>query len=143
MLPALLNSSTYLQEKYSKPIYGAEGGIRSCNFRDWRWLEISEGEIVDPYKKLPKIFPDVSEKNYEILTESENLADGGAALTAYGRMQFSEMSSGERKALADALLRYCELDTMAMVMIYEAWRAMLLMALSVKRSLTPSSSNSF
>lgn len=126
VLPAILNSSTFLQEKYSKPIYGAEGGIRSRNFRDWRWLEIKNGEIVDPYKKLPKIFPDISDRTFKILTENENLADGGAALTAYGRMQFSEMSSEEREALAGALLRYCELDTMAMVMIYEAWRAMIL-----------------
>ena len=88
-------------------------------------MEIKDGKIVDPYKKLPKIFPDVSDKTIKILTESENLADGGAALTAYGRMQFSEMSPEERKALTSALLRYCELDTMARVMIYEAWQAMI------------------
>src|SRR5690606_26730295 len=29
VLPAILNSSDYLKEKYSKPIYGAENGIRS------------------------------------------------------------------------------------------------------------------
>ena len=38
---------------------------------------------------------------------------------AYARMQFDEMSDFERKELAEALLRYCELDTLAMVMIYE------------------------
>jgi hypothetical protein len=37
-------------------------------------------------------------------------------------MQFSEMSDLERKELASGLLRYCELDTMAMVMVFEAWR---------------------
>jgi hypothetical protein len=65
----------------------------------------------------------VSDKNLEILTEDDELANGGAALTAYGRMQFSEMSEIERKELSSALLRYCELDTMAMVMIFEAWVA--------------------
>ncbi|MBU1245348.1 DUF2779 domain-containing protein [Myxococcota bacterium] len=124
VLPAILNSSTYLQEKYSQPIYGAEDGIISLNFKDWQWLEVKDGEVVDPYKKLPKMFQDTSDKNYEILTEDENLADGGAALTAYGRMQFSEMSEVERVELSNALLRYCELDTMAMVMIFEAWREM-------------------
>ena len=88
-------------------------------------LEVKDGEIVDPYKKLPKMFQDVSEKNFKILTEDENLADGGAALTAYGRMQFSEMSKVEREELTSALLRYCELDTMAMVMIFEAWQEMI------------------
>jgi hypothetical protein len=37
-------------------------------------------------------------------------------------MQFSEMSDYEYKELSLALLKYCELDTLAMVMIYEAWR---------------------
>lgn len=126
VLPAILNSSTFLKLKYSKPIYGAEGGIPSHNFRDWRWLEIADDVIIDPYKRLPKIFPDTSDRDYEILTNNDSLADGGAALTAYGRMQFSVMSSEERKALTSALLRYCELDTMAMVMIYEGWREMTL-----------------
>jgi hypothetical protein len=47
-------------------------------------------------------------------------------MTAYCRMQFSEMSDYERDKLKAALLKYCELDTFAMVMIYEAWREMLL-----------------
>ena len=122
VLPAILNSSDYLKKKYSKPIYGAKDGIKSLNFKDWPWLEVKCGEVVDPYKKLPKIFQDVSDKNLDLLTEDDELANGGAALTAYGRMQFSEMSEIERKELSSALLRYCELDTMAMVMIFEAWR---------------------
>lgn len=122
VLPAVLNSSEYLQEKYSKPIYGSDSGIKSLNFEDWTWLEKKDGEVVDPYKKLPKLFQDVTDKNFEILSEEDELANGGAALTAYGRMQFSEMSDVEREELAKGLLRYCELDTLAMVMIYEAWR---------------------
>jgi len=122
VLPAVLNSSEFLKEKYSKPIYGAKDGIKSLNFKDWQWLETKNGEVVDPYKKLPKLFKDVSDKNFELLSEDDELASGGAALTAYGRMQFSEMSAMERKELSNGLLRYCELDTLAMVMIYEAWR---------------------
>ncbi|MBE0583321.1 MAG: DUF2779 domain-containing protein [Desulfofustis sp.] len=38
VLPALLNSSRYLQETYARPIYGAPGGIKSLNFRDWQWI---------------------------------------------------------------------------------------------------------
>ena len=122
VLPAILNSSNFLKNKYSKPIYGAKDGIKSLNFKDWTWLEIKNDKVIDPYKKLPKLFKDVSDKNFEMLTEDDELANGGAALTAYGRMQFSEMSEIERNELSAALLRYCELDTMAMVMIYEAWR---------------------
>ena len=36
-------------------------------------------------------------------------------------MQFTEMSSIEIDALAKGLLKYCELDTLAMVMIFEYW----------------------
>jgi len=122
VLPAILNSSDFLKEKYSRPIYGTEEGIKSLNFKDWQWIEVENGSVVDPYKKLPKMFTDVSDKNLDILTEDDELANGGAALTAYGRMQFSEMSEIERTELSRALLRYCELDTMAMVMIFEAWR---------------------
>lgn len=34
-------------------------------------------------------------------------------------MQFSDISNTEREALKKALLRYCELDTLAMVLLYE------------------------
>ncbi len=42
-------------------------------------------------------------------------------MTAYARLQFSDIPEDERKAVCQALLRYCELDTLAMVMIWEAW----------------------
>jgi hypothetical protein len=122
VLPAVLNSSEYLQNKYSSPIYGSESGIKSCNFKNWIWLEKKNGEVIDPYKKLPKLFQDVSDKNFELLSDEDQLDNGGAALMAYGRMQFSDMSEIERIELAQGLLRYCELDTLAMVMIYEAWK---------------------
>ncbi len=125
VLPAVLNSSKFLQEKYSKPIYGSSEGIKSLNFKDWKWIEWKEGSIVEPYKRLPKMFQDVSDKNMSLLSEEDELSNGGAALTAYGRMQFSEISEYEKKELESALLKYCELDTLAMVMIYEAWRDML------------------
>lgn len=122
VLPAILNSSRFLKEKYSRPIYGSDNGIKSLNFKDWTWIEEVAGQVVDPYKKLPKMFQDVSDHNLEILTSEDELRNGGAALTAYARMQFSEMSEYEHKELSQALLKYCELDTLAMVMIYEAWR---------------------
>jgi hypothetical protein len=38
-------------------------------------------------------------------------------MMAYARMQFEEISDYESNALRSALLKYCELDTFAMVMI--------------------------
>jgi len=125
VLPAILNSSQYLQQKYSKPIYGASGGIKSLNFKDWQWIRFESEKVIDPYKLLPKMFQDISDKNMHILSDDDDLRDGGAALTAYARMQFEEMTDYERQEIRKALLKYCELDTMAMVMIYEGWKDLL------------------
>lgn len=121
VLPAILNSSQFLQEKYSQPIYGAKNGIKSLNFNDWVWVDMKDKTVVDPYKKLPKLFMDVSDKNIKLLSNEDELASGGAALTAYAKLQFEDISDYERNELEKGLLKYCELDTFAMVMIYEAW----------------------
>ena len=52
-------------------------------------------------------------------SELENINDGGAALTAYGKIQYTDMTKQEREEISKSLKRYCELDTLAMVMIYE------------------------
>ena len=125
VLPAILNSSEYLKDKYSQPIYGAENGIKSLNFTNKAWISVNEqGQASDPYKSLPKMFEGMNPQEMNFLSESDELNDGGAALMAYARMQFEEMSDTERCEIQTALLKYCELDTMAMVMIYEGWREM-------------------
>ena len=129
VLPATLRRSDYLRERYSQPIYGADGGIPSLNFRDHVWVELENGAPKDPYALLPDLFEGLSEHDRELL-DSENLldsngkpiADGGAAMTAFARMQFTEMGDAERTRLRKLLLQYCELDTFAMVLLYEAWR---------------------
>ena len=49
----------------------------------------------------------------------DDIRNGGAAMTAYALMQFTEMSNEERTKIKEALLRYCKLDTEAMVWIYQ------------------------
>ena len=49
----------------------------------------------------------------------------GAALTAYGKLQYTNMSEKERLAIKYSLLKYCELDTLAMVMIYERFKELI------------------
>ena len=125
VLPAILNSSKFLQDKYSKPIYGTDRGIPSLNFKDWTWIKHENNEIIDPYKLLPKMFKDLSEKDLAILGYGNELNDGGAAMTAYARLQFEDMPDYERSEIQNALLKYCELDTLAMVMVYEGWKDMI------------------
>jgi hypothetical protein len=38
-------------------------------------------------------------------------------------MQFEDSPALEREQLRQALLRYCELDTLAMVMVWQGWAA--------------------
>jgi len=117
VLPAVLNSSAYLKGKYSEPIYGSTNGIPSKNFSDWQWIKTDDKDIVqDPYKLL--------HSKIEEMCEDLEIANGGAALVAYAKMQSVAMSDSDRLALRQGLLRYCELDTLAMIMIFEGWREM-------------------
>ncbi len=123
VLPAILNTSDYLQDKYSKPIYGGVNGIASLNYKDWIWIEYDEnGNVKDPYDLLPPMFQGLSDKEYKLLYVSNIISDSGAALTAYSKLQYETISDYERNEMNAALLKYCELGTLAMIMIYEAWR---------------------
>lgn len=126
VLPAILGSSSYLQARYGKPIYGSPDGIPSFNYKDWQWIRKDpDGKLYDPYKLLPPIFDDVDLERADSFITEGNIAEGGAAMTAYARMQFTQMSELERDRVCSALLKYCELDTLAMVMIYEYWKKMI------------------
>ena len=127
VLPAVLNESKYLQAKYSKPVYGAVGGIKSLNFKNKVWIEFDSDKktVKDPYKLLPSIFSSI-ELNNEVnnfieQNDMEELADGGAAMMAYNMLQMTEGFLTVTDALGAALYKYCELDTLAMVMILEYW----------------------
>lgn len=124
VLPAALNSSRFLQEKYAQPIYGKGLEIPSLNFERQIWVTWANGRVVDPYKLLPPVFAGVDTTKLENLMTDElaMLAEGGAAMTAWARMQFTEMTGRERGLLRTALLKYCELDTFAMVMLWEYFR---------------------
>ena len=118
VLPSTINSSDYLKQKYSKPVYGSEE-MPSLNFKGHQWLDIKDGLASNPYENLSELFDGASTLN--IKKSDESIKDGGAAMTAYAKLQFEGISSDERSKLQKNLLRYCELDTLAMVMIYEAW----------------------
>jgi len=124
VLPAILNESRWLQERYSKPIYGSEA-IPSTNFKNHQWIKISNGICIsDPYGELDPIF---SPEDLQVIEnifsdEDETIKNGGVAMMAYCKCQFTEMSTQERNLIQQALLKYCELDTLAMVMLVEYWR---------------------
>jgi hypothetical protein len=122
VLPAFIKSSKFIQEKYSKPI--SEINLTTTNFDTSHvWLKIENDTIQSPYKMLKPLFIDwTNEQLGELLTNMEDLNNGGAALTAFGYLQYTDMSAAERDELRSGLLRYCELDTLAMVMIWEGFQ---------------------
>ncbi len=125
VLPAVLQESIFLQNKYNKAIYGKTNQIKSLNFDNMAWIQYdSAGKPEDPYKLLPPLFEGIDEEQLKGYITDLKLADGGAAMTAYAKMQFSEMSAEEKNRVEKGLLRYCELDTLAMVMIYEHWNSL-------------------
>ena len=126
ILPAIIKESDFLQQKYGvKGLYGSDLEISSLNFENHCW--ITDG-LTNPYKTLPQVFPDYDNdmiESVEPIETLKELSDGGAALTAYNYLQYSNVSEEQREYLQQALFKYCELDTMAMVMIMEAWREMI------------------
>ena len=120
VLPAVLKTSGLLKETFSKPI---SDNSSSLNFPDdFVWFQQSNGQVVDPYELLKRHAIDLFNKtNSKISHENLLIAEGGAAAMAYARLQFEDLSIQERSNIKDALLRYCELDTLAMVMILRAW----------------------
>lgn len=127
-LPAVLKTSQFLKNKYQKPIYGADSSIpsamQSLNLKNFTWWQSESGTVADPYGKLKTIVDDMLGEEAEGILDAEELeiAEGGAAAMAFGRLQFEDLADQDRRRIVNALLRYCELDTLAMVMIVEAWK---------------------
>jgi hypothetical protein len=100
-LPAVLSSAT---SERIKNLLRAEGLFQ---------LDES-GVIQDPYSLLPP---------FEIYGQSETVHDGTGAMRAYQEMLYGDVSSDQaaRREYEKALLRYCKVDTLAMVLIWEHW----------------------
>jgi len=127
VLPSVLSRSAYLQDKYVQPIYGKNSIIKSKNFDSgWIWIQRdANGNVIDPYKLLPRLFNDVDDDLADSFISEDNINSGGAALTAFAKIQFMQMTETERNLVIQGLLKYCELDTLAMVMIFEYWKELI------------------
>jgi hypothetical protein len=125
ILPAIIAESDFLKEKYGRPgVYGRGKVVGSLNFEDHIWIRPDAN--FNPYRTLPIVFENYDVEALDLLVKDmEALADGGTAMGAYNYLQFSEIPFDQRKLISDSLLRYCELDTLAMVMVLEAWRDMI------------------
>ncbi len=103
-LPAIWNHNKYLHNiDYFKKYFKKENGI-----------------ILNPYETLKYHWDN---KEYEIAEINETVKEGSAAMRAYQEMLFGKGRKDEktRERLKKELLNYCELDTMAMVIIWKHW----------------------
>ena len=118
VLPAILKSSEFLRNKYSKTI--GEIGLSSLNFKESHiWLDL-ENEKPDLYKSLPKLLRNGLKKILKTLFRKwmvlQMVVQPLLLIPNYNLRIWKTESVNE---LIDKLLRYCELDTLAMVMLYE------------------------
>ena len=98
--------------------------VDSCssrNFTSQTWIQFEGDNVIDPYELLPAVFDDVDKETWDALWTEENIRGGGAAMAAYLRLQQDGLPDGYREKIKQGLLKYCELDTLAMVMIVESW----------------------
>jgi Domain of unknown function(DUF2779) len=115
VLPAVMQSSDFLRRTYGRPLYGSIEELPSLNFNGVAWWQQSaDGKVLDPYKLLLSDFGDEGE-------EAEKINQGGAASNAYLRLQFEALPPETRIQLRKALLKYCELDTLAMGLVLQGW----------------------
>jgi hypothetical protein len=125
VLPAVMATSPLLRKAYSQATYGSPAGIASKNYSGFTWWRPDDhGNPQDPYSLLKSYGEDLLGETLLASEDPDDLvvAEGGAATTAYARLQFETLNSDTRVKINEALLRYCELDTLAMVMIVQAWR---------------------
>lgn len=124
ILPAILNDAQGVATLFSQPGVFGSAAVTSQNFSlqdEHVWLQSARGN--DPYKTLPPIFGADRAALNDMLTrlagddDEATINQGGLAMTAWNFTQFSELTDAERAAIRDALFRYCELDTLAMVML--------------------------
>jgi hypothetical protein len=121
VLPAVLKESDVLKKIYSKPYSGLSLKEKVL------YEEDEDGELINPYSLLDPVgygIPNETELDDLDFDLDDRIQEGGTAMMAWARMQFDDVSEQERGQVFQALLRYCELDTLAMVMIYQHWKSM-------------------
>ena len=118
VLPSVMTASPWLRENYGKPLsFGT-------NLRGQVLWQLGPDGLTphDPYELLPPVFEGIPHAVLEGDDDDEVIKSGGAAMMAYASLQYTDMPPERRQSIAEALLRYCELDTLAMLMIVQHWK---------------------
>ena len=119
VLPAIFSTSEFIKNKYSKEL-GFGTNLKNTIL----WKIDENNTIYNPYQLLENKYKKENISKDESYFLDEKIEDGSAAMLAYSKLQFTDMIDKEREILTSALLQYCELDTLAMLMIYEHWNSL-------------------
>ncbi len=104
VLQSIMSVSPRLKDIYSRP-------YSSANYDAAIWWQADPtGAARSPYRLM------LSDR------EEEGIRRGTEAMVVYARLLSEDLASEEEQSLKKALLRYCELDTLAMFMIYQHWQ---------------------
>ncbi len=126
ILPSVIQQSSYLQKKYGhKDVYGKHLTIKSLNFDNQTWLVKHGQHYLNPYDLLANplgLTQQELEEIEELEDRSIEIKNGGMAIIAYSLIQDNKLTLEEVQSYRNYLLKYCELDTLAMVMVFEALR---------------------
>ena len=118
ILPAIIHDCPRVAERYSQAgKYGRGLEFSSRNFDDHVWIRDDKNR--DPYKTLLPLTDFEGVTDVDLFDDLGEVSDGTAAMTAYNKLQWSFIGDAERLALRNSLLQYCELDTLAMVMLMQ------------------------
>jgi hypothetical protein len=119
--PAMKGSHSI--KKVLDAVWSGASGLWTHPWFKKYFAEDENGNALDPYKTLAQ--PD----NFGYLgdiddSDDHSVTDGVGAMRAYQDMLFglNRNNPAIRDSMRDSLLRYCELDTAAMVMIWEYWK---------------------
>ena len=119
----------WCRDYYFHPMMGGRTGLKYVLGAIWATSEAvrkafpeyvvdgedgSDGSVVSPYEALG---------SYEFDGRLVSVSEGTEAMRAYEAMMYGleSQSVEQRASIRELLLRYCELDTAAMVMICEYW----------------------
>jgi hypothetical protein len=105
-LPAIL--SCYTDKNIKKILENFEPGLNL--------YKKENNEVVSPYYLLPAV---KEIDNYDV-------REGTGAMRAYQDMLYGEIKNDplKKESVKQALLKYCKLDTLAMVLIYKHWMSL-------------------
>lgn len=102
VLQSVMTVSPRLKQIYSRP-------YSSSNFESITWWQPdADGEAQSPYRLM-------------LNEQGDGVRRGTEAMVVYARLLSEDLSPPEQEACKKALLRYCEVDTLAMFMIYQHW----------------------